>query len=312
MGMTDDPDLAQNDNTFSIKVPGYQAQEGERMSFEWERVSPGYFATLQLPLVTGRVFGNQDGPATAKVVVVNESFVRKFFGTPEQAIDKSFSQGPANARNEFRIVGVVKDAKHFSLHDEPKPIFYSPIFQQREPSAVMVYVRTQQAPDSSAGTVRAAVSGIDTRLVVDPLQSMDSQIDGTLTSERMLSFLASCFGIVAIVVTAIGLYGVLAFSIAQRTREIGIRMALGATRGSVVKMVLREVLLLTGLSVALALPLSLALSTLVKSQLFGISERDPATLLSVTLAIASVALLAAWAPVRRATQVQPMNALRYE
>lgn len=312
VGMTDDPDLAQNDNTFSIKVPGYQAQEGERMSFEWERVSPGYFATLQLPLVTGRVFGNQDGPATAKVVVVNESFVRKFFGTPEQAIDKSFSQGPANARNEFRIVGVVKDAKHFSLHDEPKPIFYSPIFQQREPSAVMVYVRTQQAPDSSAGTVRAAVSGIDTRLVVDPLQSMDSQIDGTLTSERMLSFLASCFGIVAIVVTAIGLYGVLAFSIAQRTREIGIRMALGATRGSVVKMVLREVLLLTGLSVALALPLSLALSTLVKSQLFGISERDPATLLSVTLAIASVALLAAWAPVRRATQVQPMNALRYE
>lgn len=147
---------------------------------------------------------------------------------------------------------------------------------------------------------------------MDSLQSMRAQMDGTLTSERMLSFLASGFGIVAIFVTAIGLYGVLAYSIAQRTREIGIRMALGATRGSVVKMVLREVLILTGFSLALALPLSLALSTLVKSQLFGVSDRDPATLAMVTLAIGCVALLAAWAPARRATQVQPITALRYE
>jgi len=153
---------------------------------------------------------------------------------------------------------------------------------------------------------------IDSRLVVDSLQTMHAQIDGTLTSERMLSFLASGFGIVAIFVTAIGLYGVLAYSIAQRTREIGIRMALGATRGSVVKMVLREVLILTGFSVAVALPLSVALSRLVRSQLFGISEHDPSTLLLVTLAIGTVALLSAWAPARRATQVQPITALRYE
>ncbi len=141
---------------------------------------------------------------------------------------------------------------------------------------------------------------------------MHAQIDGTLTSERMLSFLASGFGIIAIFITGIGLYGVLAYSIAQRTREIGIRMALGATQGSVVKMVLREVLILTGFSVAVALPLSIALSALVRSQLFGISDRDPATLLLVTLAIGTVALLAAWAPARRATQVQPIAALRYE
>jgi putative ABC transport system permease protein len=312
VGMTDDPDLAQTDNTFSIKVPGYQPQEGERMSFEWERVSPGYFATLQLPVVAGRTFGGQDGPATANVAVVNESFVRKFFGNPDQAIDKSFSEGGANARTEFRIVGVVKDAKHFSLHDDLKPIFYSPIFQQKEPSAVMVYVRTQQAPESAGNTIRLAARNLDPKLVVDSLQSMHAQIDGTLTTERMLAFLASSFGVVAIFVTAIGLYGVLAYSIAQRTREIGIRMALGATQGSVVKMVLHEVLVLSSLSVAVALPLSLVLSTLVKSQLFGVSDHDPATLLFVTVAIATVALLAAWVPARRATQVQPMNALRYE
>ncbi len=310
VGMTDDPVLAQSDNTFSIDVPGYQAQEGEGMSFEWERVTPDYFAALQLPVLNGRVFGEQDGLSAPKVVVVNQSFVRKFFGTPDQAIGKSFSE--RGDKESLLIVGVVRDAKHSSLHDEPKPIFYTPIFQQKEPQSVAVYLRTGQDPEAAGGTVRRAVGGVDSKLVVDSLQSMHTQIDQTLTSERMLSFLADGFGIVAIFVTAIGLYGVLAYSVAQRTREIGIRMALGASRGSVVKMVLREVLVLTGFSVALALPLSLALSMLVKSQLFGVSDRDPATLGLVTIAIGSAALLAAWAPARRATRVQPMTALRYE
>jgi putative ABC transport system permease protein len=312
VGMTDDPVLAQSDNTFSVNVPGYQPQEGERMSFEWEHVTPGYFRTLQLPLLAGRAFNDSDGPAAAKVVVVNESFVRKFFGNNEQAIGRTFAERRVNEKNPFVVVGVVKDAKHFDLHEQPNPIFYSPLFQDPEPNAVAVYVRTRQAPEDAASTVRTAVTGMDSRLVVDSLQSMHDQIDRTLASERMLSFLASGFGIVAIFVTAIGLYGVLAYSIAQRTREIGIRMALGATRGSVVKMVLREVMILTGFSVAVAIPLSMALSALVRSQLFGVSDRDPATLLLVTLAMGTVALLAAWAPARRATQVQPITALRYE
>ncbi len=312
IGMTDDPVLAQSDNTFSIDVPGYQQQEGERLSFEWEHVTPGYFATLQLPLVAGRVFNDSDGPNTSKVVIVNESFVRKFFGSTDQAIGRTFSERGSKDKNPLVIVGVVKDAKHFDLHQQPQPIFYSPIFQDAAPGAVAVYVRTQQAPEDAASIVRKAINGIDSKLVADSLQSMHEQIDGTLTSERMLSFLAIGFGIVALVLTAIGLYGVLAYSIAQRTREIGIRMALGATQGSVVKMVLREVVILTGFSVAVALPLSIALSALVKNQLFGISDRDPATLLFVTFAIGTVALLAAWTPARRATQVQPSTALRYE
>jgi predicted permease len=312
VAMTDDPVLAQSDNTFSISVPGYQPQEGERMSFEWEHVTPDYFATLQLPLLAGRTFNDSDVPTSAKVVVVNESFVRKFFGNINQALGRTFAEGRTSGKNPFLVVGVVKDAKHFDLHELPQPIFYSPLFQDPEPNAVAVYVRTRQAPEGAARTVRRAVISIDCRLVVDTLQTMHAQIDGTLTSERMLSLLASGFGIVAIFVTAIGVYGVLAYSIAQRTREIGIRMALGATPGSVVKMVLREVLILTGFSVAVALPLSVVLSRLVRSQLFGISEHDPATLLVVTLAIGTVALLAAWAPARRATQVQPITALRYE
>ena len=311
VGMTDDPVLAQSNNTYSIDVPGYQKQEGERLNFEWERVTPNYFATLQMPLVAGRVFNDSDIPTTAKVVIVNESFVRKFFGTPERALGRSFTEGKSK-ESPFMIVGVIKDAKHYDLHEEPTPIFYSPLFQETEPNAIAVYVRTHQTPEDAASMVRKSVNDINSKLVVDSLQSMSDQIDGTLTSERMLSFLAGGFGIVAIFITAIGLYGVLAYSIAQRTREIGIRMALGATQGSVVKMVLREVLTLTGFSVAVALPLSIALSTFVRSQLFGISDRDPATLLLVTLAIGTVALLAAWAPAHRATQIQPITALRYE
>ncbi|HEV2469219.1 MAG TPA: ABC transporter permease [Candidatus Sulfotelmatobacter sp.] len=311
VGMTDDPVLANSNDTFNITVPGYQAPEGERNSFEWERVTPGYFSTLHLPVVAGRGFTDADSPTSLRVVTVNQSFVKRFFGTPDQALGKTFTVGGRKDK-PLTIVGVVKDAKHSNLHEPPVPIFYTPIFQETEPNSVAVYIRTSQAPEAVASSVRAAVAGIDSKLVVDSLQSMNSEIDTTLTSERLLSFLASSFGVVAAFFAAIGLYGVLAYSIAQRTREIGIRMALGATRRAVVSMVLREVLTVTGWSVAIAVPLSIVLASLVKSQLFGISYRDPATLLLVTLAIGVLAMLAATVPARRAVRVQPITALRYE
>ncbi len=311
VGMTDDPVLASSDSTFSIQVPGYHAQEGERMSFEWEHVTPAYFSALQLPLVTGRFFTDADTPESAKVVIVNEAFVRRFLGSADQAIGKTFSVGKPTDK-PLQIVGVVKTAKHYNLHEMPSPIFYTPLLQDVEPNAVSVYVRTRQAPEDAGGTVRSAVAAIDSKLVVDSLQSLNAEIDTTLTSERMLSFLASSFGVVAAFLTAIGLYGVLAYSIAQRTREIGVRMALGATRRNVVKMVLGEVLTITGCSVVIALPLSIALSRFVRNQLYGISYHDPRTLLFVVVAIGMVALLAACVPARRAVRVQPITALRYE
>ena len=310
VGMTDAPVLVQWDNTFSIDVPGYQSQEGERMSFEWDHVTPSYFSTLRLPLLAGRVFNDSDTPTSNKVVVVNESFVRKFFGNPEQSLGRTFTVG--KAKQPFSIVGVVKDGKHSSVHDPFVPIFYTPIFQDTEPGSVGVYIRTQQAPEDAASAVRTAVAQIDSKLVVDSLQSLNTGINFTLTSERLLSFLASSFGIVAAFITAIGLYGVLAYSIAQRTREIGVRMALGATRAAVVHMVLREVLVITGCSVALALPLAIALGSFVKHQLYGVSYSDPRTLIFVVLAMGIVALAAASLPARRAVRVQPITALRYE
>jgi len=311
VGMTDDPVLANDNNTFSIEVPGYQSQEGERMSFEWEHVTPDYFSTLRLPLIAGRVFSDGDTPDSLKVVVINESFVRKFFGSPDRAIGRTFAVGRSKDK-PLTIVGVVKDAKHTNLHAPPVPIFYSAIFQDSEPNAVAVYVRTTQAPDDAGTSVRSAVAQIDSKLVIDSMQSMNSEIDTTLTSERMLSFLAAGFGVVAAFIAAIGLYGVLAYSIAQRTREIGVRMALGATRGTVLKMVLSEVLIMTASSVAVAIPLSIALGSFVRNQLYGVSYRDPATLLFVVISIAVMALLAAFVPARRAVEVQPITALRYE
>ena len=310
VGMTDSPVLVQWDNTFSIEVPGYQAQEGERMSFQWEHVTPAYFSTLRLPVLAGRVFNDADTPTSNKVVVVNESFVHKFFGSAQQALGRTIIVG--KGKQSFSIVGIVKDAKHRSVHDAFLPIFYTPIFQDSEPSAVGVYIRTQQSPEDAASTIRMAVAQIDSKLVVDSLQSLNTGIDSTLTSERLLSFLASSFGIVAAFITAIGLYGVLAYSIAQRTREIGVRMALGATRAAVVQMVLREVLMITGSSIAIALPLAIALASFVKHQLYGVSYTDPRTLIFVVLAMGIVALAAASLPARRAVKVQPITALRYE
>ncbi len=312
VGMTSDPVLANSDNTSSIVVPGYQAQEGERMSFEWERVTPGYFSTLQIPLQAGRMFSDSDDPHSTPAVIVNRSFARKFFGDPAQAIGRTFSVGAGAKDLPLLIVGVVADAKHTSVHAEARPGFYTPIFQDTEPSSVAVYVRTRVAPEAAGGSVRAAVGAIDSKLVVDSLQSMRTQIDGTLTSERMLSFLASSFGVMAAFLTAIGLYGVLAYSIGQRTREIGIRMAMGASRGAVVGMVLREVLVITGAGIAASIPLAVVLGSAIKTQLFGISYYDPTILVSVMLAIGAVALLSASIPARRAVRVEPVTALRYE
>ena len=174
------------------------------------------------------------------------------------------------------------------------------------------YVRTWQQPESAESTIRRAMQTLDSKVVLDTFRTMDEQIDNNLTAERVVALLASGFGVLAALMAAVGLYGVLAYSTAQRTSEIGIRMALGATRASVVRMVLLEVLWLAGISIAVALPLSLLLMRTAKSQLYGISGNDPLTLCGMTALVTLVALAAAMLPARRAARVEPMKALRYE
>jgi putative ABC transport system permease protein len=310
---TNDPELANDNVSGNISIAGYTEKPQEDMNVEHEDISPDYFSTLQMPLLAGRAFTDQDAPETQNVAVVNESFARHFFGSPGQALGRNLSEvaGPG-AKPDIAIVGVVKDAKHSSLREPVARTLFRPYVQSSEPHGMTFYVRTWQQPASAESTIRRAMQLLDSKLVLDTFRTMDEQVESSLVAERVIALLASGFAVLAALMAAIGLYGVLAHSTAQRTSEIGIRMALGASRKSVVKMVMFEVLWLAGISISVTLPLSLLLMSAVRSQLYGVSSSDPITLCLMTLLITMVALASAMVPARRAAKVEPMEALRYE
>jgi putative ABC transport system permease protein len=309
---TTDPELADDNTSNNITLDGYTAKENEDMNVESPQVSPGYFSTMGMPLVAGREFTDQDRDSAHKVAVVNESLARHYFGEPQRAVGHYYCKGGGNVKPDTEIIGVVKDAKHTGVRQEITRTTFTPYLQNSDPGAMTFYVRTWQSPESAEGTIRGAMQNLDSKLVLDNFRTMEEQVDDILTTERVIAILASAFGALAVLMAAVGLYGVLAYSTAQRTREIGIRIALGAARGSVMRMVLVEVLWLTGISIAVALPASLLLTRAARSQLFGISSSDPLTLVVVTLVVAGVALASAMLPARRAAKTDPMVALRYE
>jgi predicted permease len=310
---TNDPELANDNESGNITIAGYVEKPQEDMQVEQPNVSVDYFSTLQMPLLAGRVFTDQDRAGSQKVAIVNESFARHFLADPQQALGHYFGNGGGTGvKTDVAIIGVVKDAKHASLREPVTPTVFFSYLQSPEPHAMTFYVRTWQQPESAESTIRRAMQTLDSNLVLDTFRTMDEQIDNNLTAERVIALLATGFGVLAALMAAVGLYGVLAYSTAQRTSEIGIRMALGATRASVVRMVMFEVLWLAGISIAVTLPLSLLLMRAVRSQLFGISSADPLTLCGMTLLVTLVALASAMLPARRAARVEPMSALRYE
>jgi putative ABC transport system permease protein len=315
---TTDPELAGDSTGNNITIAGYVPKEGENMNVEHSRINAGYFAAMQMPLLAGREFNDQDRAGTQKVAMVNESFARRFFGEPLRALDRTFGNGGGNnVKIDTQIIGVVKDAKHAGVRQEVVLTIFTPYLQDvqavaRHPGGMAFYVRTWQESASAEETIRRAVHEIDSKLVLDGLRTMREQVQTNLVTERAISLLASAFGILAIVISGTGLYGVLAYSTSQRTREIGVRIALGADRRDVIRMVLIDVLWLAGVSIAVAIPASLLLTRLVRAQLFGVSSSDPLTLIGTTTLVATVALVAATIPARRAAKVDPMVALRYE
>jgi putative ABC transport system permease protein len=310
VAITDDPDLADDNRRTSISVAGRPRDDKALDDIERAGVNSTYFSTLQMPFITGRSIEESDRLGSQQVAVVNEKLARLAFGDPQQALGKTFKGGAKE--EEYTIVGVVHDSKHTGVKEQVDAGYYTSIFQHKEPEAVEIYVRTYQEPQFAMSMVRTALKNLDSKLIPDSLQTMDEQISQLLINERLLAMLASGFGVLSVLMAAIGLYGVLAFSTAQRTREIGIRMALGASRVNVVKLVLREVVILSGVSIALSLPIALALGRLVRSQLYGVSAYDPVTIAGVVIAVAAAACAASFLPVRRASTVDPMSALRYE
>jgi putative ABC transport system permease protein len=309
---TNDTELADDGYSGNITLEGYAAREDEDMDVEQPFVSPGYFSSMGMPLLAGREFSDADRAGTQKVAVVNESFARHYFEDPQHALEHYLSSGVGSVKPDIEIVGVVKDAKHRGVRQNVKRTEFTPYLQVADPGGMTFYIRTWQSPESAEATIRSAMQALDSKLVLDSFRTMEEQIDDNLTAERVIALLAASFGILAALMAAIGLYGVLAYSTAQRTSEIGIRMALGASRASVVRVVLVEVLWLTGSAIAVALPASLALGMAIRSQLFGISSSDPLTLGLATLVVVAVAIASALLPARRAAQVDPIRALRYE
>ena len=244
---------------------------------------------------------------------MNEKFAKYFFGSAQMAVGRYFGWGGGSStKTDIQIIGVVKDAKHRTLRGDVDRAVFEPYSQLYLPDAMTFYIRTTQPPENAQSSIRAAMQSLDSKLVLDSFVTMEEQIDLSLGVERMIALLAIGFAGLALFMATVGLYGVMAYSAAQRTREIGVRMALGASRVVVLRMILMEVVWLAGAGIIVFLPLTLLLTSTLRSQLYGISSSDPWTIFSVTLLLASVAIFSALIPARRAAKVEPMVALRYE
>jgi len=302
--------LMTNSNSDStVVVEGYTAKEEENMNPNNTRVGPGFFDTLGIRLVAGRDFTDADGLGAPAVAVVNETFARYFFGDKDP-LGRHFSFGKDDVQIE--IVGVVKDGRAASLREKPLRFLYLPYMQSRDIGEMTFYVRAAMDSEALSGRLRAIGRRVDPTLPLTHLKTMRAQIRESLFVDRMEAALSAAFGFLATVLAALGLYGVMSHAVALRTREIGIRIALGADRRRVLFMVLKEVALLTGLGVAIGLPSGYGLGRLVEAQLFGLTAKDPLTFTVATATLLVAAALAASVPALRATQVEPMTALRYE
>jgi putative ABC transport system permease protein len=312
VGATDDPELADNDHGGNVTVEGYNAPPDEDYDVEIPAVSAGFFHTMQIPLLAGRSFIEDDDSTHPLVGIVNETFVKHYFSSTATAVGKRVAMGGGNHLQFMTIVGVSRDAKHMTLRDATPPTLFTPLRQQKTVGQLYLYLRTTTPPEQTFAIVRQAIKQVDPGLAVDALRTMDDQIETTLTNERMIELLAISFGLLATMLAGVGLYGVLAFSTTQRTREIGIRIALGSTRLEISRLVLMDVLRLAGIGIVVAIPCSVMLGRLLRSQLFGVSTADPFTLGTVVVLIALVAMVAAILPARRASTVDPTTALRAE
>jgi putative ABC transport system permease protein len=310
---TTDPELSGDDSNSNFSIQGYKPAEDENMGFERASVTPGYFATLRLPVLAGREFTAADAKGQPEVAVVNLALARRFFGTPQNAIGRAIARGAGNdVKYDTTIVGVVGDIRHTDVRTPLGPAVYQSYLQQPRPGSLDIYVQTVQPPQTIESAVRAAMHQFNSGLVVDGLRTMDEQIDRTMNGERALAVLALGFAILALIMAAVGLYGVLAYSTEQRTREIGVRLALGAPRASVVALVVREMVMIAAIATALALPAAVALARLFKSQLYGVTTFDPLALAAAVVLTMLMIAIAAALPARRAAAVQPMQALRTE
>jgi len=318
----------------SPALEAYVSDDRSRTNFlpEGESYSPGkaqaefynvvgsrFFETLGIPIVAGRGFGEQDTGSAAKVGVINESLARTRFPGQNPVgkrflLDRHDADGRKGvlAKDSIQIVGVCGDTRYASLRADPPPQFILPYAQQTEVGGMTYEIRTRIAPASLMPALRSVVQQVDPDLPLANVRTQDQQIDADLIQERIFVTLTSGFGLLALALASVGIYGIMAYSVANRRTEIGIRLALGAQPGQVRGMILRESTALTAVGIVAGLAAALLLARAVRSMLYGIQPNDPATLAGGVAILLAVALAASWIPARRAAGVQPMEALRHE
>jgi predicted permease len=304
------PLLGSSNRGRGVQVEGYPRGSDIDNNAQYNRIGPDYFKVLGVPLVAGRVFTAADALGRAKVAIVNETFARKF-NLGRAALGKRMSMDGGEAL-DLEIVGVVKDAKYSEVKAKVPPVFFVPWRQDSTVGAMSFYVRSGMDPQTVVRAVPGIVSKLDPNLPVSNLRTFEQQARDNVFLDRMISTLSAAFAALATLLAAIGLYGVLAYSVAQRTREIGVRMALGADRGSVQLLVLRQVALMTLLGGAIGLGGAIALGRFATSLLYELKGYDPIVMALSVVVLSAVAVGAGYLPALRASRVDPMVALRHE
>jgi predicted permease len=302
-----------SDRTANVTVEDYRAREDEDMHCSVDAVSADYFHVLQITLLAGREFTQADGPAAPKVAVVNEQFARFFFPN-RSALGHHLAFGAGDVKLDVEIVGVVRNTYHDSLREKIDRFIYIPYPQNTHSGlSLRYYVRGALNDPLLASAIRRTVAEMDSHVPVYGLTTVKSQIAESVYSDRLVAWLTSAFGFLATTLAVIGLYGLIAYTVARRTPEIGVRVALGADARSVLWLIMREVLLLASVGVALGIPLALALERVVQSRLFGVAGANIVLFVAgAAFALLAAAAIAGLLPARRATRVDPIVALRYE
>jgi predicted permease len=306
--------LTGHNTSRGIAVQGFQAGPDTDSGSRYNRVGPGYFSALGIPLVAGRELTDADTLSSAKVALVNQTFAKKF-GLGNDAVGKLMGWAPGEgyrSKLDTTIVGVVEDAKYSDVKQQVPPQFFVPYRQSRGLGAMHVYVRTSGDVAQAASTITAVVKRLDPNLPIEELETLPDQVRNNTYLDRMITTLSAAFALLATLLAAIGLYGVLAYTVAQRTREIGLRMALGAAPDRVRGMVLGQVAIMTLVGAFVGLGGALAVGKAAQSMLFQMTGADPAVLALSAVALALVALGAGFIPAHRASRVDPMRALKYE